>query len=102
MLTMCPAVGIKIVVASLAEICWLALVPVIVKVPVASVNKLKRPYPTVYELRFGQSCWDSDNPLAAVASFSFAGVSGPGEFHPKALAEPYVNVSAHTAPIIQP
>ncbi len=29
-------------------------------------------------------------------------VSSPGEFHPKALAEPYVNVSAHTAPIIQP
>ncbi len=29
-------------------------------------------------------------------------VSSPGEFHPEALAEPYVNVSAHTAPIIQP
>ena len=29
-------------------------------------------------------------------------VSSPGESHPKALAEPYVNVSAHTAPIIQP
>ena len=28
--------------------------------------------------------------------------SSPGEFHPKALAEPYVNVSIHTAPIIQP
>ena len=28
-------------------------------------------------------------------------VSRPGEFHPQALAEPYVNVSAHTAPIIQ-
>ena len=28
--------------------------------------------------------------------------SSPGEFHPEALAEPYVNVSAHTAPIIQP
>jgi hypothetical protein len=27
-------------------------------------------------------------------------LSSPGEFHPKALAEPYVNVSAHTAPII--
>jgi hypothetical protein len=29
-------------------------------------------------------------------------VSGPGESHPRALSEPYVNVSAHTAPIIQP
>jgi len=29
-------------------------------------------------------------------------VSRPGEFHPRALAEPYVNVSAHTAPIIRP
>jgi len=29
-------------------------------------------------------------------------VSGPGDFHPRALSEPYVNVSAHTAPIIQP
>jgi hypothetical protein len=29
-------------------------------------------------------------------------VSSPGESHPKALSEPYVNVSAHTAPIIQP
>jgi hypothetical protein len=28
-------------------------------------------------------------------------VSRPGESHPRALAEPYVNVSAHTAPIIQ-
>ena len=30
------------------------------------------------------------------------GVSRPGESHPRALAELYVNVSAHTAPIIQP
>ena len=29
-------------------------------------------------------------------------VSSPGEFHSEALAEPYVNVSAHTVPIIQP
>ena len=29
-------------------------------------------------------------------------VSSPGESHPQALSEPYVNVSAHTAPIIQP
>src|SRR6266478_1061099 len=29
-------------------------------------------------------------------------VSRPGEFHPQALAEPYLNVSAHTAPIIRP
>lgn len=30
------------------------------------------------------------------------GVSRPGEFHPQPLSELYVNVSAHTAPIIQP
>ncbi len=29
-------------------------------------------------------------------------VSRPGESHPRALAEPYVNLSAHTAPLIQP
>ena len=29
-------------------------------------------------------------------------VSRSGEFHPQALAEPYVNVSAHTAPSIRP
>ena len=29
-------------------------------------------------------------------------VSSPGEFHPQALSEPYVNLSIHTAPIIQP
>ena len=39
----------------------------------------------------------------ANARTSLAGrESSPGEFHPKALAEPYVNVSVHTAPIIQP
>ena len=29
-------------------------------------------------------------------------VSSAGEFHPHALSEPYVNLSAHTAPINQP
>src|ERR1039458_5187039 len=29
-------------------------------------------------------------------------VSRPGEFHPKPLAEPCVNLSIYTAPIIQP
>jgi hypothetical protein len=29
-------------------------------------------------------------------------VSGPGESHPEALSEPYVSVSAHTAPTIEP
>ena len=28
--------------------------------------------------------------------------SGAGESHPRALPEPYVNLSAHTAPIVQP
>jgi hypothetical protein len=31
-----------------------------------------------------------------------ARVSGRGEFHPPALSEPGVNVSAHRAPIVQP
>ena len=29
-------------------------------------------------------------------------VSRPGESHPEPLAEPYLNVSAHTAPITEP
>ena len=29
-------------------------------------------------------------------------VSSPGESHPEALSEPYVNVSAHTAPAREP
>ena len=29
-------------------------------------------------------------------------VSSPGEFHPKAPSEPYVNLSAHTAPAMEP
>ena len=29
-------------------------------------------------------------------------VSGAGELHPRALAEPDVNLSAHTAPIAEP
>ncbi len=37
----------------------------------------------------------SQNPISVLQ------VSRPGNFHPQALAEPYVNVSAHTAPIIQ-
>jgi CheY-like chemotaxis protein len=28
--------------------------------------------------------------------------SGPGDFHLRALPEPYVNLSIHTAPIVQP
>ncbi len=29
-------------------------------------------------------------------------VSGAGELHPRALPEPYVNLSAHTAPSVEP
>ena len=29
-------------------------------------------------------------------------VSSPGESHPEALSEPYVNLSAHTAPALEP
>ena len=32
----------------------------------------------------------------------YIGVSRPEEFHPRPLAEPDVNLSAHPAPIIQP
>jgi hypothetical protein len=28
------------------------------------------------------------------------GLSGAGESHPRALPEPYVNLSTHTAPIV--
>ena len=41
-------------------------------------------------------------PPPAVAVDQDHQVSRPGESHPRALAELYVNVSAHTAPIIQP
>ena len=40
--------------------------------------------------------------LGLLSAPSWRTVSRPGESHPRALAELYVNVSAHTAPIIQP
>ena len=40
--------------------------------------------------------------LLSFATGDAGEVSRPGESHPRALAELYVNVSAHTAPIIQP
>src|SRR4051794_17633259 len=30
------------------------------------------------------------------------GVSRPGESHPEPLSEPYLNLSAHTAPVMEP
>ena len=33
---------------------------------------------------------------------ALAGVSGARGFHPRALPEPYVSLSTHTAPITQP
>jgi hypothetical protein len=36
-----------------------------------------------------------------LAFLGHAGVSGAGELHPRALSEPYVSLSTHTAPIIQ-
>ena len=42
-----------------------------------------------------------DPPRIVLIGESHHEVSRPGESHPQALAEPYVNVSAHTAPIIQ-
>ena len=40
--------------------------------------------------------------VVIVTDSTMVEVSRPGESHPQALAEPYLNVSAHTAPIIQP
>src|SRR5206468_10304245 len=37
-----------------------------------------------------------------VSNGPHAEVSSAGESHPHALAEPYVNVSAHTAPAVEP
>jgi len=53
-------------------------IPVIVKVPVASMNKLMRPFPSYLEFRFGQFYWDSDIPPAPGASFWFAHSNVPG------------------------
>jgi len=33
-------------------------------------------------------------------SCGFYESSSPGEFHPQALTDPYVNLSIHTAPIV--
>jgi hypothetical protein len=38
-------------------------------------------------------------PLAADVDIT---VSSPGEFRPEALSEPYLNLSAHTAPAMEP
>ena len=55
-------------------------------------------------LQPGKDAWGIEFKSGAVmdgdAEEHIAGVSSPGELHPKALADPYVNVSAHTAPII--
>ena len=40
--------------------------------------------------------------LASFRNCSIARVSRPGESHPEALAEPYVTLSRHTAPIKEP
>ena len=50
---------------------------------------------------------DLFNPMQSFPSLSLGStnnhkVSGPREFHPRALSEPDVNLSAHPAPIIQP
>src|ERR1017187_6741875 len=37
-----------------------------------------------------------------VAHLQSAQVSSPGESHPEALSEPYLNLSAHTAPAMEP
>jgi hypothetical protein len=37
-----------------------------------------------------------------VATLVFFGVSSPREFRPEALLEPYMNLSAHTAPTMEP
>ena len=50
---------------------------VIVKVPVASVNKIMRPSPSCFEFRLGQFYWDSGKPPVLVASFLFADSNVP-------------------------
>ena len=50
-----------------------------------------------FQLRF-----DKRNQLRALVVRHDYKVSGPREFHPRALAEPDMNLSTHPAPIIQP
>src|SRR5215218_528005 len=40
--------------------------------------------------------------MVAATTDTSVRVSSPGEFHPRALAEPCVNLSIYTAPIVQP
>jgi hypothetical protein len=55
------------------------------------------------QLGFNEAADVGHHPLSgSKAAHVHVAVSRPGESHPQALAEPYLNVSAHTAPIIQP
>src|ERR1700730_43651 len=51
-----------------------------------------------------ESLWEYLQHLLGIVSMLEAqhGVSRPGELHPQALAEPYMRVSLHTAPIVRP
>ena len=40
--------------------------------------------------------------IAGKDAETFLQSSSPGEFHPEALTEPYVKLSPHTAPTVQP
>ena len=50
----------------------------------------------------GPEYFDVDRVAGKPGSYQHARVSGAGELHPRALAEPDVNLSAHTAPIAEP
>src|SRR5882762_8683189 len=52
-----------------------------------------------------QTIQHSPRPLQRLVRFSATEdhqVSSPGESHPEALSEPYLNLSAHTAPAMEP
>ncbi|CAM2184658.1 hypothetical protein PSAC2689_50396 [Paraburkholderia sacchari] len=45
---------------------------------------------------------EHDNTFEKVSKCAYYEVSRPGELHPESLAEPNVNLSTHSAPVIQP
>ena len=64
---------------------------------VCAANK----HPTYDETAEDIKHYQESEPLAAIGAAKL-GVSSAGESHPRALAEPDVNFSAHPAPITEP
>ena len=56
--------------------------------------------PAAQEPTFRQGNYAPATQPAATALLGHCRVSGAGEFHPRALAEPDMSLSAHPAPII--